>query len=243
MIKRVHEDQDHVCVAMRVHQNLNEMASQGKTRAGSGGEDPTTSLNARHEKAMEGGLNDMRSPRSQHMVARLKRLEEDAMRVRNSVSIIARLHGAVTGRTEQAEAERGRLSPSSTSATDKPRPRTPSALQNKQTNFLRSLRCSWCSPWRPSSLYVLGLNDSHHASSPPFTDRGGNHARLRCPGYPASWRWTSTASHRPRSQAGAGWMCSGRPVRTNPFSSSARYPAAAATSNDGQKILTDGKNA
>jgi hypothetical protein len=65
---------------------MREMAWQARMRDDDSMEDPKISLNARHENAMEKGFNDMRSPKSQHMVARLKRLEEDAMRVRNSVS-------------------------------------------------------------------------------------------------------------------------------------------------------------
>jgi hypothetical protein len=65
---------------------MREMAWQARMRDDDSMEDPRISLNARHENAMEKGFNDMRSPKSQHMVARLKRLEEDAMRARNSVS-------------------------------------------------------------------------------------------------------------------------------------------------------------
>jgi uncharacterized protein with von Willebrand factor type A (vWA) domain len=87
MIKRVHEDQDHVCVALRIHHNMKERTSQAYGTGNNDEGDPRAPINARHEAAMEKGLNDLRSPKSQHMVARLKRLEEDAMRVRNSVSI------------------------------------------------------------------------------------------------------------------------------------------------------------
>ena len=73
MIKRVHQDQDHVCVSMRIYNNQRNP-------------NDNTVLNGR--AAMEKGMNELRSPSSQHVMARLERLEEDASRVRKSVSCL-----------------------------------------------------------------------------------------------------------------------------------------------------------
>lgn len=85
MIKRVQQDQDHACVSMRISQA--QRGPNNKKKGKGNGEDwgSRTSMNAPHERAIDRGMNDMRSAKSQHAMARLRRLEEDALRVRKSV--------------------------------------------------------------------------------------------------------------------------------------------------------------
>jgi hypothetical protein len=98
MIKRVLQDQDYVCVLVRAKAGLDKGSyttaspTAGEDGNQKDGSDVTMSektapiVNFQHEWAMEKGRNDMRSPRSQHVISRLERLDEDANRVRKSVS-------------------------------------------------------------------------------------------------------------------------------------------------------------
>ncbi|KAK3899739.1 hypothetical protein C8A05DRAFT_36634 [Staphylotrichum tortipilum] len=95
MIRRVQQDQDHVCILLRIaaHQMQRGQSKKGAVAAGNAAKggagtprrDGRIAANARHELAVERGVNDLRSPKSQHVLARLQRLEEDARRVRKSI--------------------------------------------------------------------------------------------------------------------------------------------------------------
>ncbi|KAK4038130.1 hypothetical protein C8A01DRAFT_17749 [Parachaetomium inaequale] len=91
MIKRIQQEQDHLCASVRASQGQHMQGPPHASTAGSSRRrnsprwENRTSLNAQHGLAMGRGLNELRSPRSQHVLARFTKLEEDATRIRNSI--------------------------------------------------------------------------------------------------------------------------------------------------------------